>query len=304
VEAGKVELDCRALDCLELMAEVHRTIEVEAQRREILFTCDTSGNLPPVFGDGKRLTQVLLNLASNAVKYNSDGGWVVFTAMPRDGKVRFLMRDTGRGIPPERHAGVFEPFDRLGAEKGIEEGTGLGLAISRRLVHAMKGEIGFESEPGVGSTFWVDIPVATDDIATRSAAPTALLDAVGDSTLTILYIEDRKTNIELMRGIVDGMENICCVDAQTVEAGVAMAMTLSFDIVITDIHLPDGTGFDVLQRLRADPRTKHLPVIALTADAMPINMANMARHGFDHILTKPFRIPELMEIISGWAKAA
>jgi PAS domain S-box-containing protein len=309
IEAGQVKLNCETLDCLEVMTEVYRTIEVSARERGIVFTADTSANLPSIFADRGRLIQVLLNLASNAVKYNIDGGWVMLSAAPCDGKVRFFVRDTGRGIAPEHHDAVFEPFNRLGAEQGPVGGTGIGLAISRRLVHAMKGEIGFESVPGTGSTFWVDLPAAHDEAATQKAAA-AMHDVAttgpampDNAAFKILYIEDKIANVELMRSIVEGMNDTRFIDAHTVQDGVGLAAEKP-DLVITDIHLPDGTGFDVLQKLRHDPETAHIPVIALTADAMPTNLANMKRHGFDHIVTKPFKVPDLIQIVRTTLKAA
>jgi CheY-like chemotaxis protein len=222
--------------------------------------------------------------------------------------VRFLVRDTGKGIAPDKHAGVFQPFNRLGAEQGPEGGTGIGLAICRRLVHAMDGEIGFESVPGNGSTFWFDLPVAREAAQTaaqpgqNAAAP--MQPALPGGGINILYIEDKIANVELMRSIVEDIDDARCVDVQTVEAGLGIAPILKPDLVITDIHLPDGTGFDVLQRLRQDPATAHIPVIALTADAMPANLANMQRHGFDHIVTKPFNVPHLVDIVRTTLQAA
>jgi protein-histidine pros-kinase len=310
IESGRIDLKCEFLDCLEIMSEAYRMLEVTAKQRGIVFTADTSANLPSILADRGRVLQVLLNFLSNAIKYNIEGGWVMLSASHSDHMVRFFVRDTGKGIAPEHHPAVFQPFNRLGAEQGPEGGTGIGLAICRRLVHAMKGEIGFDSVPGKGSTFWFDLPVA--DEATR-AQPTASLTpdaaaptqpATNGDGIKILYIEDKIANIELMRSIVEDIHDARCIDAQTVQAGVDMAPALKPHLVITDIHLPDGTGFDVLQRLRGDPSTAHIPVIALTADAMPSNLANMQRHGFDHIVTKPFKVPDLMSIVRTTLKAA
>jgi signal transduction histidine kinase len=131
-ESGHLNVNCEVLDCLEIMTEVSRTLEVSARKRGVLFTVDTSGNLPSIIADRGRLIQVLLNLGSNAVKYNVDGGWALLTAVPYDDVVRFVVRDTGKGIPVERHHEIFEPFNRLGVELTQEEGTGIGLTISRR----------------------------------------------------------------------------------------------------------------------------------------------------------------------------
>jgi signal transduction histidine kinase/CheY-like chemotaxis protein len=302
-ETGHVNVNCEVLDCLEVMAEVSRTLQVSARKRGILFTVDTSANLPSIVADRGRLIQVLLNLGSNAIKYNVEGGWVLLTALPYDDVVRFIVRDTGKGIPAERQREIFEPFNRLGVELTQEKGSGIGLTISRRLMEAMEGNIGFESSIGQGSKFWVELPVANETAAKLARAP-SLFAAAADTRCKILYIEDKIPNVELMRAIIEDLSNTRFIDAQTVEEGLKIARSLRPDLVITDIHLPDGKGFDVLRGLRNDDRTSHIPVIALTADAMPSNMHNMELAGFDHIVTKPLKIPDLMKILHATLKAA
>jgi len=302
-ESGHVNLNPEVLDCLEVLTEVSSTLEVSARKRGLIFTVDTSGNLPSIVADRGRLIQVLLNLGSNAIKYNVEGGWVLLTALPYDNVVRFIVRDTGKGISTERHHEIFEPFDRLGIELTKEEGAGIGLTISRRLALAMDGKIGFESDAGQGSKFWVELPIAEASAARTIRVP-SLFAAKTDLRCKILYIEDKIPNVELMRAIVEDLSTTNFVDAQTVEEGLKMARSLRPDLVITDIHLPDGKGFDVLRGLREDDRTAKIPVIALTADAMPTNMHNMELAGFDHILTKPLKIPELVKILNGVLKAA
>ena len=302
-ESGHIDLNCEVLDCLEVLTEVCGTLEISAKKRGLIFTVDTSGNLPSIVADRGRLIQVLLNLGSNAIKYNVDSGWVLLTALPYDNVVRFIVRDTGKGIPAEWHHEIFEPFNRLGIELTQEEGAGIGLTISRRLVLAMGGRIGFESDIGQGSKFWVELPIAEESAAKTIRVP-SLFAAAADLRCKILYIEDKIPNVELMRAIVEDLSTINFVDAQTVEEGLKIAHSLRPDLVITDIHLPDGKGFDVLRGLREDDRTAKIPVIALTADAMPTNMHNMELAGFDHILTKPLKIPELMKILNGILEAA
>jgi PAS domain S-box-containing protein len=304
VDVGRIGLDFQSLDCLEIMTEVARTLEVLAKERGVVFTVDTSGNLPWIVADRRRLVQVLLNLGTNAIKYNVDSGWVLLKAVPLDGVVRFVVKDTGRGIPADRHDQVFEPFNRLGAELGSEEGTGLGLAISRRLVRAMKGKIGFESTVGQGSTFWVDMRSVDEPGRHTVAQPAALPMIANDSQPKVLYIEDKIFNIELMRSIIENWKNAQFMAAQTVEEGLRLARAVRPDVIMTDIHLPDGKGFNVLERLRADPLMAHIPIVALTADAMRNNIDNMRRAGFDFIVTKPFEIPELMEILRACLEAA
>ena len=302
-ETGHVNVNCEVLDCLEIMTEVSRTLEVSARKTGVLFSVDVSANLPSIVADRGRLIQVLLNLGSNAIKYNAEGGSVLLTAFPCDDVVRFIVRDTGRGIPAERHREIFEPFNRLDVELAQQEGTGIGLTISRRLVQAMDGKIGFESSVGQGSKFWVELPVA-DAIAAKMARAPSLFAPAADTRCKILYIEDKIPNVELMRAIIENLSNTRFIDAQTVEEGLRIARSLRPDLVITDIHLPDGKGFDVLRGLRKDDRTSQIPVVALTADALPSNMHNMELAGFDHILTKPLKMPDLMKILRATLKAA
>jgi signal transduction histidine kinase/ActR/RegA family two-component response regulator len=302
-ESGHVDVKLEVLDCLEVMTEVSHVLEISARKRGMLFTVDTSGNLPSIVADRGRLIQVLLNLGSNAIKYNVDGGWVLLTAIPYDDVVRFVVRDTGMGIAAERQHEIFEPFNRLGKEFTQEDGIGIGLTISRRLVQAMNGKIGFESTVGQGSKFWVELKVA-DEAAAKTVRMAPPIATATDPRCTILYIEDKIPNVELMRAIIADLSHTRFVDAQTIEDGLKIARSLRPDLVITDIHLPDGKGFDVLRALRDEGRTSHIPVIALTADAMPSNMHNMNLAGFDHILTKPLKIPDLMKILSATLKAA
>jgi CheY-like chemotaxis protein len=302
-ESNHVSVNCEVLDCLEVMTEVSRILEVSARNKGILLTIDTSGNLPSIVADRGRLIQVLLNLGSNAIEFNVKSGWVLLTAIPQDGTVRFVIRDTGKGIAAERQREIFQPFKRPGAGPGDEEGTGVGLTISRRLMQAMDGKIGFESTLGEGSKFWIELPVASE-LAAKAVRVPSLFTIAADTRCTVLYIEDKIPNVELMRAIIEELGNTRFIDAQTVAEGLSIARSVRLDLVITDIHLPDGKGFDVLQALRDDRRTMHIPVIALTADAMSNNLHNMELAGFNDVLTKPFEIQDLMDVVEARLKAA
>jgi CheY-like chemotaxis protein len=158
----------------------------------------------------------------------------------------------------------------------------------------MDGEIGFASHVGEGSTFWVDIPVAPE-AAPRMRVQTTSTVASGDIRPKILYIEDKAPNVELMRSILESWTHL--LEARSVAEGIRIARLFKPDLVITDIHLPDGKGFDVLERLRCDVDTRHIPIAALTADAMRENIDRMRRAGFDSVLTKPFKIAAITELV-------
>jgi CheY-like chemotaxis protein len=161
----------------------------------------------------------------------------------------------------------------------------------------MNGTIGFESTEGQGSKFWISLPVSEEATVTRPDLSTPSPATTSDSRNAVLYIEDKILNVELMRGVIENAGHLRFFDAQTVKDGISIARAVKPDLIITDIHLPDGNGFDALQALRDDPSTIHIPVVALTADAMPTNMGNMNRAGFDYILTKPFKVADLMDIL-------
>ena len=164
-------------------------------------------------------------------------------------------------------------------------------------MQAMRENIGFESVAGAGSKFWIDVPVANESGVAETRVASMQMPIAADFRSRVLYIEDKIPNLELMRSIMEDVGNTQFIEAQTVRDGIVMARSVKPDLVITDIHLADGTGFDVLQALREDSETAHIPVIALTADAMPTNMYNMKRFGFDNIVTKPFKISDLLDVV-------
>ena len=246
-----------------------------------------------VQADRMRLKQVLLNLLSNAVKYNRPGGHVeVRATLPDPDHVRLVVRDEGPGIAPERSAQLFQPFSRLGAERGSVEGTGIGLALSRRLVELMAGRIGVDSRPGEGAAFWIELPVS------HLAAPPP--PAEGNSATSgwaslretlVLYVEDNPANLALVEQILARHDGVRLISADDGPQGLALAQAQRPVLILLDIHLPLMDGYEVLARLRADERTRDIPVVALTAQAMPHDARRAIQAGFDEYVSKPIDVP-------------
>jgi PAS domain S-box-containing protein len=260
-----------------------------------------------VQADRQRLVQVLLNLVSNAVKYNRVGGSVQVeweTVAAADGgepRARLRVRDTGRGIAPERRAGLFVPFERLGAELTEVEGTGLGLALSRRLMEAMEGELVLEHSSPRGSSFALELRLAADPLERLAQRPPPAVQAVDAGTpcapVTLLYVEDNLANLTLVESILESRPGWRTIPALQGRLGAELAREHEPDLVLLDLHLPDVQGDEVLRRLRADVRTAHIPVVMISADATPRTIHRLRAQGADAYLTKPLDVDEFLSTI-------
>jgi CheY-like chemotaxis protein len=255
-----------------------------------------------------RLKQVVLNLLSNAIKYNRDNGAVDIRAERVGGSVKLAVSDTGVGIAADRLPELFQPFSRLGYEAGEIEGTGIGLALSKRIVEAMSGTIGVETKANVGSTFWVLLPEAIETARSASEAnpgdgaesSAALGRSSADEAAVakcILYVEDNPANLMLMEDIVNRIPGVRLLSARSAELGIELARREIPDLIIMDIHLPGMNGIEALARLRAQPRTTGIPVIALTADAMAPDVKRGLDAGFDGYHTKPIQVAALIGVL-------
>ncbi|MFG6430691.1 ATP-binding protein [Pelomonas parva] len=299
IEAGHVELSLEPVLLDEVMAECRQMMEPTATQRGIAVQFDAS-SCHCVLADRMRLKQVLLNLVSNAVKYNRPGGSVtVVCSSPEPARVRIEVRDTGRGLAPEQVAALFQPFNRLGQEGGPEQGTGIGLVVTQRLVALMGGSIGVDSVPGEGSMFWVelqasDVParphVQTDwgDLTSLSAPPGASAPA------TVLYVEDNPASRRLVEALLAARQDLRLILASDGRAGLAMAFAERPDVILMDNNMPTLNGREAQSLLKLDPRTAHIPVIALTANAMPEAAAASLAAGYFRYLTKPLNAGKLM----------
>ncbi len=305
IEAGRVSISTEPIDVQDVVEETLGTLTAAARRLDVMIEASPASTRPSVVADRTRLVQILMNFGSNAIKYNRPGGTVsIAVTAPSAGRVRITVSDTGFGIPLEQQAKLFQPFQRAGQETGPIEGTGIGLVITERLAGLMSGEVGFESTPGVGSSFWVELPSssaafpAAFPAAAPAPEPSAPRPATGSGAhRKIVYVEDNPANIALMEDVVDGLDGLELVAAPTAEMGIELAREVMPDMIILDINLPGLSGFDALAALRQDERTRHVPVIALTAAASERDRKRGLDAGFDRYLTKPVKLDELLRAL-------
>ena len=302
VESGTVSLSLEPVGLDAILQECRDMIAPLASQRGIGMAFPDACPLN-VLADRTRLKQILLNLLSNALKYNREQGQVAIECAPQaGGRVRISVRDTGVGLDAEQLALLFQPFNRLGQEGGTEEGSGIGLVVTKRLVELMDGNIGVSSAPGEGSIFWIELRVV--DAVPLPAAPAlprpdlagALLEH--SAPVTLLYVEDNPANLTLVEEIVRYCPQLQLLTATDGRLGVEMARTHLPQLILMDINLPRVNGTDALKLLRADPRTAHIPVIALTANAMPGDVERSMALGFYRYLTKPINLDEFTEAIN------
>jgi signal transduction histidine kinase/CheY-like chemotaxis protein len=301
IESGRMTISPEPVELAELVGETLDLIRPLALDRSIRVTSDLELCHSHVIADRQRLKQVLLNLYSNAIKYNHDGGEVaVSCSESAAGKLRLHVRDTGPGIPATLRARLFEPFERLGAEQHVE-GTGLGLALSRQLVELMGGEIGVESREGEGSVFWIDL--ATADAPLDSDAGTARVKhgvqhaGPASERRRLLLIEDNLANLKVIESVMSRRPHIELLPAMTGRLGLELAREHAPDLILLDQHLPDVSGVEMLHRVKADPGLQDIPVVVVSADATPGQISRMLEIGAADYLTKPLDIAKFLEII-------
>jgi len=302
VESGKLALSLEPTSLAEVMEECRAMIEPQAQKRGIAMTFPVFAIPCLVHVDRTRLKQVLINLLSNAIKYNRPEGVVVVEhSITAAGRIRIGIRDTGNGLSPDMLLQLFQPFNRLGKENSGEEGTGIGLVMSKRLVEMMGGAIGVDSIVGTGSVFWFELNSA---VATRLAASpvespraTQVTAREGTRAWTLLYVEDNPANFSLVEQLVRRRSDLQILGAKDGSTGVAAAREHCPDVILMDINLPGISGIEALKILRDDPRTAHIPVVALSANAMPRDIEKGLAAGFFRYLTKPIRIDAFMDAL-------
>jgi len=284
------------------MLECQAMIEPQAQQRGIKMIFPKAGIPHFVDADRTRLKQVLINLLSNAIKYNQPNGTVVvdYTAST-PGRLRVSVRDSGAGLSPEMLTQLFQPFNRLGRESSREEGTGIGLVMSKRLVELMGGTIGVASTIGSGSVFWfelnsADAPQLAIDPAVPAAMPLAPAQH-GAPLRTLLYVEDNPANLKLVEQLIARRADMRLLVATDADLGIRLAHAHYPEVILMDINLPGISGIEALKILREDPATAHIPVVALSANAMPRDVEKGLHAGFFRYLTKPIKVHEFMDTL-------
>jgi len=289
------------------MSECRSMLEPDAQQHGIRMTFPVFDQPVFVTADRTRLKQIVINLVSNAIKYNrKDGTVVVDCTQSGPESIRFSVTDTGAGLSPEKLAQLFQPFNRLGQETGAVTGTGIGLVVSKRLAERMGGAIGVESTVGVGSVFWCEMSKAEPPLAEIPTGEDEALLLEGSNELrrTLLYVEDNPANMRLVEQLIARFPDIGLVTAVNGTLGIELARTTQPAVILMDINLPGISGIKALKILRDDPATAHIPVIALSANAMPRDIAKGLEAGFFRYMTKPIKIKEFMDTLNSALEVA
>ena len=309
IESGKLSLSKESVSLSEVMSECQSMMEPQAQQRGIRMSFPQFDNPVFVSADRTRLKQIVINLVSNAIKYNQEQGTVVVDCtVSSPDHIRISVKDTGAGLPPEKLAQLFTPFNRLGQEVGSVAGTGIGLVVSKRLAEQMGGVIRVESTVGVGSVFCCELRSAeAPQLAVQDRQADALVQPESSADAprrTLLYVEDNPANMELVQELIARFPDLGLVTAVDGTLGVELARVMQPTVILMDINLPGISGIKALQILRADPATAHIPVIALSANAMPRDIEKGLQAGFFHYLTKPIKIKEFMDTLNAALKFA
>ena len=299
IESGTMALSLEPVALDSIVAECLDLVRPQAQERAIELRNEDGGRRH-VHADRQRLRQVLLNLLSNAVKFNRHGGTITVRCVHRDHEVEVRVGDTGPGIRAELIDRLFTPFERLEADEAGVEGTGLGLALSRRLVEAMGGRIGVQSQVGEGTVVSFVLPVGAEEVAADEQRERAVQPMpAGETTATVLHVEDNLANLHLVEEVFARRPSVRLLSAQQASRGLERARQHVPDLILLDVHLPDLEGDVVLQRLKAEDTTEAIPVVVVSADATERQVRRLRELGAHDYLTKPLDIVQLLHLVDG-----
>jgi PAS domain S-box-containing protein len=302
IESGKLSLSLEAVSLAEVMHECQIMIELQAQQLGISVSFQKLDMPYFVKADRTRVKQILINLLSNAIKYNKPHGTVSVTCRVTSADcIRISVQDTGDGLTQAKINKLFQPFNRLGQETGNVEGTGIGLVVCKRLVEWMGGRIGVESCVGEGSLFWVEMSLTslaeTSSLLVAPKTNPQLNIPTISQPFTLLYVEDNPANLMLVEDLITCRPDIRLLSAADGNSGIEVARNQQPDVILMDINLPGISGLRALKILAKDPLTAHIPVIALSANAMPRDIEKGLEAGFFRYLTKPIRVNQFLETL-------
>jgi PAS domain S-box-containing protein len=303
IESGRMPVSMETVSLAELIYECETMIEPQALNRNITMHFPKFEQPVIVRADSTRLKQALINLLSNAIKYNRQYGEVNVTCSECDtNRIRISVEDTGEGLPPEKLSQLFQPFNRLGKENSSEEGTGIGLVMTKRLVKLMGGNIHVKSTLGKGTTFSIDLDVAVENDVidvkpadTQNVLPMTIKPDAPKRTL--LYVEDNAANLTLIEDVLASRPDILLLTARDGHSGIELARVAQPDLILMDINLPGISGMEALKILSKDPITHDIPVVAISANAIPRDIEKGLEAGFFRYLTKPIKINDFMHTV-------
>ena len=292
IESGQLSITLKSVDIAEVLKDSIQIVRPTIKKNNIQLTNEYHGN-DLLIADSTRVKQILVNLLNNASKYNKPNGTIhVGCQKTEDGYLRISIADSGRGIEQGKLENLFKPFERLGMENEGIDGTGIGLSLSKQFIELMAGRIGVDSNPGQGSTFWFELPLAsTDEI------PDSLIhrpEERASENILVLYIEDNLANLRVVEAIFAKFPDLTLISATTGKHGLKLAHEYQPNAILLDINLPDINGYEVLRRLQESEPTQKLPVIALSADGLSLDIERGLKAGFKEYLTKPVKVDELI----------
>ena len=299
IESGKLSMSREPVDLAEVLQQCLAMIGPQAKKRGIQLVFPKFDAPPFISADRTRIKQVLVNLLSNAIKYNRVDGTVTVTCnLDTPGRLRLEVRDTGEGLTPEKIDQLFQPFNRLGQESSGDEGTGIGLVVCKRLVELMGGIIGVQSIPGSGSNFWIELDLTQAQFipsGLRHSEEIELIPLVASApAFTLLCVEDNPANLMLIEDLVARRPDVLLLTASDGLSGIEMARTFVPDVILMDINLPGLNGFQALEILAKGLTTSHIPVVALSANAMTRDIEKGLAAGFYAYITKPVKVGDFM----------
>ena len=302
IESGKLSLSTEPVSLIEVLKECRIMVEAQALQRKISVTFPDFDIAHFVKVDRTRLKQVIINLLTNAIKYNRIGGTVLVSCIVKPtGRIRICIEDSGQGLSAKDIDQLFQPFNRLGQEMSGQEGTGIGLVTAKRLIELMEGAIGVESDVGNGSVFWIELNLTherqevIEAVESEVIAPVKVHDE--SKWRNVLYIEDNPANLMLVEDLIARQPDIRLLTATDGNRGIEITRASLPDMILMDINLPGISGLQAMKILREDPATMHIPIVALSGNAIPRDIRKGLKAGFFRYLTKPINVSEFMNTL-------